>query len=335
MADPVVLPPGDKTNKHDRKAGNPPGAPKNPNSSSGGGGGGGGGGASSAEKRAVARENAAKKKAGKRYLESAANLELQAKALRHALKIDFAKARNNNLADVSLVLSQNLSALKAGAALRGADLLGTASDTQKATADTAEAGVSNAIRERQDTLTGILTQGAGETDTLRAMVMSARNWQENASENNRTYFDSIRSINSGITDLNVDTKNALIESNTNAEAERDRIWQNFYDRRSETFTQLGNVKGQQADYYAQAKEMGAKPKKGVEKASEKAMKNAFMDAALEAGKSYTQKALPKWISDYKGTEQVKAAQSNSNLAAAMVLDPVEKAEGATLRKWAA
>ena len=129
-------------------------------------------------------------------------------ALRHALKIDFAKSRDNNLGDVSRVLAQNIAALRAGSALRGADLLGSASDTAKATADTAEAGLSNAIRERQDTLTGILQQGAGETDTLRAMVMAARNWHENASENNRSYFDSIRSINSGITDLNVHQERA-------------------------------------------------------------------------------------------------------------------------------
>jgi hypothetical protein len=333
MADPIALPPGGKTNKNDRKKGNPPGAPKNPNS--GGGGGGGSNSARAAENRAVARQKASEKKAGKRFLEGAANLELQAKALRHALKIDFAKSRDNNLADIGMVLAQNIAALKKGSADRSVQLLGAASDTEKATADTAEHGISNVFRERQDTLSGILQQGAGETDTMRAMLMSARNWHENASENNRSYFDTIRSINTSITDLNVDTKNALIETSTNAEAERDRIWQSFYDRRSETFTQLGNVKGQQADYYAQAKEMGVKPKKGVEKAAEKAMERAFMDAALEAGKGYTQKALPAWVTDYKGTEMVKAVQSNSNLSAAMTLDPVEKAEGATLRKWAA
>ncbi len=338
--DPIALPPGDKTNKKDRGKGNkPPGAPSNPNSgkSSGksGGSGGGGGGASAAEKRAIARENAAKKKAGKRFLEGAANLEAQAKALRHALNIDFAKARDNSLRDISLVLAQNIKLLKEGAVLRGQDFLATGKDTEKATADVAERGFSNAFRERQDTLAGILEQGAGETDALRALVMAARNWHENASENNRSYFDTIRSINAGITDLNVDTKNALAETHTSAEAERDRVWQNFYNRRSETFTQLGNVKGQQADYYAQAKEMGVKPKKGVEKAAEKAMAKAFMDASEEAGKSYTQKGLPKWINDYKGTDPIKAMQSNSNLAAAVDLGTVEKAEGATLRKWAA
>ena len=326
----VLLPPGEKTNKQDREAGNPPGAPKNPNkptSTSNS--------ASGAEARAIARENAAKTKAGKRYLEQAANLEKQAKALRHALKIDFAKSRKNNLADLSQALTQNFNLLKSGSAARGAALIGSAHDTEKATADTAERGISNLVRERQDTLSAILQQGAGETDIMRAMLMAARNWRENSSENNRAYFDTIRSVNSGITDLNVDTKNALADTAMNAEAERDRIWQNFYDRRSETFTQLGNIRGQQADYYAQAKEMGVQPKSGAERAAEKAMEDAFMAAAKEAGKSYKQKKLPSWITNYKGQASAEARQSNTELAAAMTFDPLEKAEGATLRKWAA
>lgn len=294
-----------------------------------------GGGTSGAEKRAVNRENAAKKKAGKRYLEAAANLEKQAKALRHALKIDFAKSRDNNLADVGRVLAGQISQLKLGHAQRAGAFLEAAGNTAKATAGTAEAGISNAVRERQDSMAALLEQGAGETDAMRAMVMAARNWQANAQESNRAYYDSMQSINSGITDLNVDTRSNMANAFTSAEGERDRLWQDFYNRRSETFTQLGNVQGQRADYFAQAKEMGVKPKKGLEKKAEKEMKDAFMKGSTELGKGYSQKGLPAWIRDYKGQAALKAKQSNSNLAAAMNFTPVEKAEGASLRKWAA
>jgi hypothetical protein len=81
--------------------------------------------------------------------------------------------------------------------------------------------------------------------------------------------------------------------------------------------------------------MGVKPKKGVEKEAEKAMNKAFKDAAVETGKSYTQQETPESISGYTGQELIKARQSNSNLAAAVTFDPLAKAEGATLRKWAA
>lgn len=290
---------------------------------------------SAAERRANARADADKKKAGKRFLESAANLEAQAKAIQEALKRQFGKNRDNNLADVSRSLTEQLNMLKTGSKLRAQEFLKTGSDTEKATGDALESSFTNAIRERQDTMTAVLEQGAGETDMMKAMLMAARNWHANASDQNRAYFDTLRTVNAGITDLNVDTQTGLANAARTAESQREQVWQDFYNKRGEAFTQLGNVRGQQAEYYAQAKEMGVSPKKGAEKAAEDAMKKAFMDAAKEAGRSYTQKALPTWISNYKGQAAVQARQSNTNLEAAMQFEPIEKAEGATLRKWAA
>ncbi|MGV0949420.1 MAG: hypothetical protein ACOYB3_02020 [Azonexus sp.] len=288
---------------------------------------------SSAEKRAIKRENDAKKKAGQKYLEGAANLQKQAQAIRQALDVDFASARDNNLGDISLALNTQLSALKTDAGVRAQSFLTAAGDAEKATGDTAERGLTNAVRERADVLSNILEQGAGETDTMKAMLMSARNWNSNAAESNRAYFDTINTVNASITDLNVDTKQALAGQWTGAESARDEVWQTFYNSRNQAFTQLGNILGQEAEMYASAKEMGVKPKKGAEKAAEDAMNKAFKDSAVEAGKSYTQQGLPTWISDYSGQEKVLAKQSNTDLAAAVTMDKVAKAEGATLRKW--
>ena len=287
-----------------------------------------------AEARADKKQKERDKKAGKRILEGAANLELQAKAIRQALDIDFASARDNNLGDIDRTLTNQIATLKTGHRARADEFLKSAKDTEMATGATQEGSFANLVRERQDTLTNILEQGAGETDAMKAMLMSARNWHANASEANRSYFDSMRSVNAGITDLNIDTKSSLAGAFTTAEGEKDRIWQDFYNRRSEAFTQLGNIKGQQADYYAQAKELGVKPKKGAEKKAEDAMAKAFKDSAVESGKGYTQQGLPTWISDYQGQEQVETKQSNSELAGAVSLAPMAKAEGATLRKWA-
>lgn len=314
----------------------------NTGSSGGGGGGGGGkksgggggGGARGAERRAVHRENATKRKAGKRYLEAAANLELQAKAIRHALKIDFKKARDQNLGDLSQVLNSQISQLKLGQGQRAQTFLAAADNTKKATAGQAEQGYANLTRERADSMSSILEQGAGETDAARAMLISARNWHANASEGNRAYFDSMQSVNQGIVDLNIDTRNAMSNAYTSSEGEKDRLWQEYYNKRSESFTQLGNTEGQRADYFAQAKEMGVKPKKGYEKKAEKEMAKSYMDASKEAGKSYVQKKLPEWIAKYSGTKAVEAKLTNTTLGAGPDLGKVEKAEGATLKKWA-
>ena len=206
--------------------------------------------------------------------------------------------------------------------LQAGEFLKSARDNEVAAGSTAERSFSNLVRERQDALTGILEQGAGETDTMRAMLMTARNWHSNASESNRAFYDTQRSINAGINDLNIGTQTELANAASTAEADRERMWQKYYDNRVEAFAQLGNIKGQQADLYAQAKELGVKPKKGVEKAAEKAMANAFKDSAVEAGKSYTKQGLPTWIADYRGQDQVKVEQSNSKLAAAVTFDPV-------------
>jgi hypothetical protein len=287
-----------------------------------------------AEARADKKQKARDKKAGQKYLEQAENLSAQAKAIRQALDIDLASARDNNLGDISRSLNESLTALRSDADRRAKTFLTAAADSEKATGDTAERGISNAVRERQDTLTNILEQGAGETDAMKAMLMSAKNWQANAAENNRAYFDTINTVNAGINDMNIDTKQAMAGQWSGAEAARDEVWQTFYNNRGQAFTQLGNVLGQQADFYASAKEMGVKPKKGAEKAAEDAMKKAFKDSAVESGKGYTQQATPEEITGYTGQELIRAEQSNSKLEAAMTFDQVAKAEGATLRKWA-
>jgi hypothetical protein len=286
-----------------------------------------------AEGRANARADAEKKKTGKRYLKQASTMEIQAKALAQAIQSSFAKNRDQNLQDVSKNLNDQLGMLKEGHNLRSQQFLGAARDTEKATADSASGAFSNMVRERRDALAGLVEQGAGETDSMRAMLMSARNWHSNATESNRGYYDTMRSINTGITDLNVDSKTAMQNAYGAAEQERDRLWTDFYSKRSEAATQYGNIKGQQADYYAMAGEMGVKAPKGAERKAATTMQAAYGLASREAGKSYKQAALPKWVDDWKGTAQVQTRQSNTNLAAAVTIDKAEKPEGASLRKW--
>jgi len=186
------------------------------------------------------------------------------------------------------------------------------------------------VRERQDSMTSLLEHGAGQTDMMRAMLGAARNWHSNAQEGNRAYFDSMQNLNASITDLNVDTQSALANVHNQGESERERLWQDYYNRRSETLTQLGNLYTQQADYLDLAKENKTGSGGGEKKGS---AGTAFMDAAKESGMSYVRQGLPEWISDYKGQEKVKAKVSNTNLASAMTIEPLGSPERATLRSW--
>ena len=286
-----------------------------------------------AENRAVARANAEKAKAGRRYLKQAGNLEAQAKALKRALSQEFAKNRDINLGNVGQRLTENLGILKDDASKRGGQLEIAGDSTQTAAGQQENQSLSNMVRERADAMNMLLEQGMGETDQMRAMLMSARNMNANQNEGNRSYFDTMQSINQSITDLNVDTRSALANTFGEAEAERARIWENYYSKRQQGFTQLGNIRGQQADYYANAREMGVTPGKGKESAAQAGMKNNYEAAATEAGKAYKEKALPDWIKDWQGTALRDAKVQNTNLASAITIDKAEKAEGASLRRW--
>lgn len=168
---------------------------------------------------------------------------------------------------------------------------------------------------------------------MRALLLSARNWQGNVQESNRSYFDTMRSINSGITDLNADTQTALANAHRDAESQREAAFQDYYNKRTESFTQLGNIRGQQADYYAMAKEMGVNPPKGAERKAKTGMKAGYDSATTESGQSYKQGALPNRMKNYKPAAEQTAQRQNTNLAAAVTIDKAEKAEGASLRRW--
>ncbi len=271
-------------------------------------------------------------RAGRRFQSQAANLDPQIAALKHAIETSYKQALDQNLGDISKLLDEQFDMLKTQAGERGRDFLIAARNTEKATAGQAEEGFANLARERADTMASVLAQGAGQTDQLRALMSAARNWRSNAQEGNRAYFDSLQSINQNITDLNLDTQTALANIHTEGETERERLWQDFYNRRSESFTQLGNLYQQQADYLDMAKEQKVGGGGGEKKT---ASGTAFMDAAKEAGKSYEKQGLPDWIKEWEGTERVEGRVSNTNLAAAPRFERPKRAQGATLRKWAA
>lgn len=304
-----------------------------------------------------------KRKAANRLNDQARQMGSQIQALKDAIKNEFARSRKQNISDVNLMLNQQFDLLKGDAEKRGAQFLEAAADADKATADVQEGGFRNLVRERADTLTSILEVGAGETDAVKAMLMNARNWNANASDASRSYFDTMQSINQGITDLNIDTKTSLANAHTTAQGAREQIWQDYYNRRSEAMTALGNTYGDQLNLMNQAKDLDPKSKAtatdkdskalfegggvlpgkrnakgkggkgGAVAAAEKGIKSQFAAASNELGKSYVQRPLPEWIAEYEGTPLQERRQENTNLAAAPIFEGVQKAQGATLRTW--
>lgn len=273
-------------------------------------------------------------RAGKSELAKARDLEAQLAAFRLALSTKgLSKARRQNIKDVERALLSQLNEAKDAASQRYNAFVTAGENAEIDTGRQLEAGVSNAVRERAEAMSQLLSQGAGETDAMRAMLMAARNWQANAGEANRSYFDSMASANAGITDLSLDTETAMANAFRGAESEKDRLWQDYYKSRADTFTSRSNVYNQMLAHYRVAEAYDVEPKKGKKKRAKEGIEEDSLASARAMSKSYKQKKLPGWISGYSAGAQLQARQSNSNLAAAMTIEPTVKSEGASLRRW--
>lgn len=333
---------------------------------------------SDAEKRADAKQAERDKRAGERYLEQARNLNPQAKALIKSLE-EMKQRRKKDMRDITRNRATTLEMLLDSAEDLGAEYDVAAKNNEIATSGTLEAGISNMVRERAETLSQLLSQGAGESDMMRGMLMAARNQNANAREANQSYWDTIASINQNIVSMNEDTQAKLADAWIRGEGEKEQIWRDYLESSGDATTQLGLVRQSQADAIANAKEYKVsagrlgktKDSKGVGKnlkkwtstgkgpgrplgkvggtikdASRKdkglpageyrrrQAKEAFGDWAELQDESYQQKRVPKWIQGYEGKGRIEGQSSNSNLAAALTIEPQKKAEGATLRAWA-
>lgn len=306
-------------------------APSTPSTGGGGKSGSGSGGSKKAPETAQEKydreASEAKKKAGNRYLDQAANLESQAKALKYALRNSYDDALATKLKNVGRTLRQQDGLIMEGFRNRYGALEGAVEDNEKAQGTQTLMNAQNLVRERNGALVEAMAQGAGESDTMQASLMSLRNWQANQGEVQRSLFDTLRSVNSSLTDLNTDTKTARFNVVQQANADREQLYTNYYNQRAESFTQLGNIRGQQADYLDMAKEYDV-GKGGNTKSADK----AFLQAAKEAGKSWENPGVDKKLRRWSGRDEFEAPTSNDPSLGPTV-DLGKKPEGATLRTW--
>lgn len=301
-------------------------------------GGGGGGTGNAALDRQLKKQNRQEAATRRNFLSQSKILQGQAKALRKALGADgFRNALDQRLRNIAQDLAQQDSLLMEGYSDRVGSLEGAASDNEKAASDQSYANLSNRARERSNAVSQALSQGAGESDTLRAEQMSLRSWDANQGEINRGFHDTLRSINSSLTDLNVDTKTGRSNLYLQAGEDREQAWTTFYNQMSEGWTQLGNVYGQAANNQGQAAIYGTKAKKKDKlssmKQNETRAVQAFQNASKFAGKAYADPGIPAEIMGWEGEAPVEGTMSNSTYVQDDTSAPRKKPEGATLRSW--
>ena len=240
----------------------------------------------------------------------------QLTALQGLLKGGFAKAREQKLKNTHTLYAAQDKDLVNGYNSRMTGILKSRDDNEKSEVDASFANLSNRARESTDLLAQAASQGAGETDTLKTQLMAIRNWDANQADVNRSYFDTQRSINSSIADLNADTRTARMNLAVDALGDYDQIWTNYYNQRADAYTQMGNV---HANPYSD---------------SHNPKSTAYAGMAKEASSAWKNPGVNKSLQNWKGSVQEQERKlNNSAYKAADTVNNIKRPEGSTLKKW--
>ena len=240
----------------------------------------------------------------------------QLTALQGLLKGGFAKAREQKLKNAFTLYAAQDKDLVNGYNSRMAGILKNRDDNEKSEVDASFANLSNRARESTDLLAQAASQGAGETDTLKTQLMAIRNWDANQADVNRSYFDTQRSINSSIADLNADSRTARMNLAVDALGDYDQIWTNYYNQRADAYTQMGNI---HANPYSD---------------SHNPKSTAYANMAKEASSAWKNPGVNKSLQNWKGSVQEQERKlNNSAYKGADTVNNIKRPEGSTLKKW--
>jgi hypothetical protein len=235
----------------------------------------------------------------------------------------FGKQRDTKLGNISTAFTNSDANLIKGYGQALGGLLSTAKDNDRSESDSTFQNISNAVRERQDILAEIGNNGGGETDALRGQLAALRNYANNQNEVNRSFFDTLGSINRSITSLNVDTATSRNSLWNQAESDREAAWANYYNQQADTWTQITNIENSNNNTDSD-----------TSVAYKKTQPDSGKKAAEYAGSSYMKQGnsgLGSW--DGKGDKEDRKLTSVNAAATVNLGGPMKRAEGATLRKW--
>ena len=236
----------------------------------------------------------------------------------------FGAARDTKLGNIAQALTESDTLLIDNYLQGIGSLKGLLTDNDKAESDASFQNISNAVRERQDLVEQTMAQGAGETDLLRTQLQALRNYGENQSDVNRSFFDSLRNVNNAIGSLNSDTLTGRSNIYRQAEQDRESSWANYYNQLADTWTQIYNIENSNSNVNS-----------ATSVAYQAGYTNAADEAAKAAGMSYKRNALPTDLAQWsgRGEEEKRALNSSSRAATVNLGAPMKKPEGSTLRKW--
>lgn len=190
---------------------------------------------------------------------------------------------------------------------------------RKSEHDTSFANRANRARERGDILQEAASQGAGESDNLRAQAMALRNWSANQQEVNRAFHDTQQSTNQEIQNLNQNTRQNLFNLYGQSNVERAKVWDDYYSAAGDVWTQIFNAQNAQT----------------ANKQYKNQYKNADGRAAKMIGSTWKDPGVPKAVQNWQGQKVTEEKLNSSKMGLQQYGKAMKQAkpEGSTLRKW--
>ena len=272
-----------------------------------------------------------------------------------------AAVRDNALKILDNALAAKMDQIRSTFSSTMQDLTLNLRDNESSESDSSFQNLSNRAREKQDLVTQALSQGAGESDVLKAQLQALRNWSSNQGDINRSFYDTRTSVNSAITDLNVGTKTGMMNEELSTNAARGSRWDDYYESMSDSLAEMANL---DQNNYLLMGEIGAAEKekanymsvldwldsgKNMEDYKSPALASRTAAAADPYTSDYAQRAAQMagsvWedpgisadTQNWQGAEQSKTeltnaqpwnAQDNTQLGTKK-----KRPEGAILRRW--
>ena len=162
------------------------------------------------------------------------------------------------------------------------------------------------------------------TSSSVSQLAALRNYTSNQSETNRAFHDTLRSANNSITSLNTETGTSRNNLFSQAEADREAAHANYNNQMAETWTQISNIEAANTNIDSDSSN-----------AYQKTQAKAAEEAKKFTGNAYKRKSAPKDWSNWggKGSTEERALTSSNRAAAVNLGGPIQRPEGATLRKW--
>jgi hypothetical protein len=316
-----------------------------PNPSQGGGstwgtksngakGGGGGGDPYAAERAAAAKaaaeaaaREAAAKKAGKdQTAKENANTQAIIDALLGSLG-GYAAGRDTQISNAEKGLNDALAGILNSYQSAVDDYKKTGDRNLMDEAGKTAANITNRARERRSLQEQTASQGAGETDQLRAQLQAFNNFDANQLEVTGAFYDTERQINSQLTGAGSQAETNRRNAWNSSQEAKGSAWNDYYKNYSDTWTNIQRTAAQNSNIdsdYSTAFVANFGPAKS----------DPVQEASKYAGLAYQNESKDEeWYRNFEGKQGARDIKLGStNNAASTSIKAPKAAEGSTLRR---